>query len=236
MEEESRTMPLPVLRYALAATCALALVGLVGCSTERPLHTVKADGEFAYKNGQYEKAKVDLGEYVRRRPEAVDVRYELARAYLASNEPMPAIEHLNVALDVEPLNDNFLDAQAEAMFKAGQREALASLLSRSAAERGRVTDYLRLGSYSAKMGNADEAQQAYVTAAKLDNGRTVGPQRALADFYGSVKDRSRQVTHLRMAYAIDPNNEETNKEIRRLGEVPGPSFAIVPDSLTPGER
>jgi tetratricopeptide (TPR) repeat protein len=201
---------------------------LAGCSSERPMHVLRADGEFAYEHGHYDQAKADLGEYVRRRPEAIDVRYELAKVYTASGQPKEAIEQLNVALDVEPLNDNFLDAQAEAMFKAGQRDALTSLLSRNAAERGRVTDYLRLGAYSARMGNADEAQQALLTAAKLDAGRSVVPQRALADFYGSLGDRSKQLSHLRLAYSIEPTNEDTIKEIRRLGEIPGPGFATVP--------
>jgi tetratricopeptide (TPR) repeat protein len=226
MEEESRTMSRRVLRSALVIG---ALAILAGCSSERPMHVLKADGEFAYEHGHYDQAKADLGEYVRRRPEAIDVRFELAKAYLASNQPKEAIEQLNVALDVEPLNDSFLDTQAEAMFKAGQRDALTSLLARNAAERGRVTDYLRLGAYSARMGNADEAQQALVTAVKLDGGRSVVPQRALADFYGSLGDRTKQLTHLRNAYAIEPTNEDTLKEIRRLGEVPGPSFASGPD-------
>jgi len=223
-------MPRPALRIALFALAALSISGLVGCSNERPLHTVKADGEWAFEHGDYDKAKNDFSEYVRRRPEAVEVRYQLAKAHLSSNEPKHAIEQLNIALDVEPLNDSFLDSQAEAMFKAGDRDALSTLLARNAAERGRVSDYLRQGVYSARMGNADEAQQAFQTAAKLDNGRSVTPQRALADFYGSVGDRKMQLKHLRMAYSIDPNNETTNKEIRRMGEVPGPSFALTPEN------
>jgi tetratricopeptide (TPR) repeat protein len=223
-------MPRPALRLALFAFAVLFICGLVGCSNERPLHTVKADGEWAYEHGNYDKAKADFGEYIRRRPEAVDVRYQLAKAHLASNEPKHAIEELNIALDVEPLNDSFLDTQAEAMFKAGDRDALSTLLARNAAERGRVNDYLRQGIYAARMGNADEAQQAFMTAAKLDNGRSVVPQRTLADFYGSVGDRKMQLKHLRMAYTIDPNNDATNKEIRRLGEIPGPAFALTPEN------
>jgi tetratricopeptide (TPR) repeat protein len=225
-----------LLRGALLMVGALFLCNLVACSSERPLHAVKADGEWAYQHGQFDKAQDDFSEYVRRRPEDIDVRYQLAKAYLGSNEPKPAIEQLNIALDVQPLNDTFLDAQAEAMYKAGERDALTALLSRNAAERGRVSDYLRLGAYSARMGNADEAQQALFTAAKLDGGKSVVPQRALADFYGSVGDRSKQIKHLRMAYAIEPANEETLKEIRRLGEVPGPSFALAPDTIAPSTR
>ena len=32
-----------------------------------------------------------------------------------------------------------------------------------------------------------------------------------------------------VAYAIEPLNPETQKEIRRIGEIPGPSFALTPE-------
>ncbi len=115
------------------------------------------------------------------------------------------------------------------MFKAGDREALMALLSRNSSERGRVSDYSRQGQFAAKVGNVDEAQQAFQTAAKLDGGQSVAPHRQLADFYGSLGDRAKQVQHLRMAYAIEPGNPETLKEIRRIGEIPGPSFALTPE-------
>ena len=53
-------MSLRVLRCALIAVGTLVVSGLVGCSTQRPLEVVKADGEFAYEHGQYDKAMVYL--------------------------------------------------------------------------------------------------------------------------------------------------------------------------------
>jgi tetratricopeptide (TPR) repeat protein len=206
-------------------------MGLAGCNSQRPLHTVKADAEFAAQRGDYEKAQADFGEYIRRRPEAAEMRYELAKVQIAAGQPKPAIEELNIALDIEPLNDSYLDAQAQAMFNAGERDGLISLLSRNASERGRVSDFLRLGTYSAKIGNVDEAKQAFATAAKLDGGLHVTPQRTMADFYGSLGDRTNQIKHLRMAYFIEPANPDTLKEIRRVGEIPGPTFALRPDDL-----
>jgi len=208
----------------------LAVIALsVGCTKQRPLHVLKADAEFAAGQGQYDKAKADYSEYIRRRPEATEIRYQLAKVQVANGEPRQAIEQLNIALDVEPMNDTYLDAQAHAMFEAKEFEALTTLLSRNASERGRVEDYLRLGTYAAKMGNADEAQQALLTAAKLDQGKSLRPQKALADFYGAIGDRDRQVRRLRMAYFLEPASPDLLTEIRRLGEVPGPSFAVVPE-------
>jgi tetratricopeptide (TPR) repeat protein len=215
---------------------ALALVSLAGCTSQRPLAIVKENAEFAAQHGRMDIAKRDYEEYIRRKPEDMDVRYEYAKALIAAGEPKPAIEQLNTCLDVFPLNDNYLDALAQAMYAAGEYDALTVLLARYTSERGRVSDYLRQGAYLSKIGNADEAQQAFKTAAKLDGGKTVAPQRALADFYGSLGDRPKQVRHLRMAYYIDPENPETIQEIRRIGEIPGPSFALAPDEWTPVSR
>src|SRR6185295_3671578 len=110
--EESWTMSSRALR--LGSLFILAI--LAGCTNQRPLHILRADAEFAAEHGHFDKAKADFGEYIRRRPEASDVRYELAQTQIASGEAKAAIEELNIALDVEPLNDKYLDAQAQAMF------------------------------------------------------------------------------------------------------------------------
>ena len=146
------------------------------------------------------------------------------------NTAVAAGTEITKYLEMLPGNSPLRQAYERVLTSDSQHEkdALTALLSRNASERGRVSDYIRLGTYSAKMGNADEAQQALLTAAKIDGGKNIWPQRALADFYGSVGDIERQVKRLRMAYAIDPNNRETLDEIRRIGEIPGPTFALTP--------
>lgn len=198
----------------------------------RPLHVILSDADDAYRRGDYAAAKTDYATYVERRPEEVDVRYRLGQALVANGEPRPAVEQLNICTDVAPLNDKYLDAQAEAMYLAKEFEALQMLLARAASERGRVLDYVRQGTYAVRMGNLDEAQQAYLTASKLDQGRSWRVQRGLADFYGSVGDRARQVRRLRMAFFLNPDNPNLLAEIRRLGEVPGPTFGLVPEEMT----
>lgn len=218
-------------KTTLCLSIAMLLAAVGGCTNQRPLHIVKENAEFASQHARYDVAKLDYEEYIRRKPDDVEVRYQYARALIDGGEPKPAIQELNTCLDVYPLNDTYLDALSEAMYKAGERESLTALLARNASERGRVSDFLRQGIYAAKIGNVDEAQQALKTAAKLDAGKTVSPQRALADFYGSLGDRNKQVRHLRMAYFIEPANPDTLKEVRRVGEIPGPSFGLAPDDV-----
>lgn len=214
---------------AWAGVVMVGLGGLGGCQTQRPLFAIMKEGKFALDHQNYQQARDDFAEYVDRRPDAVDARYLYGRALIETNQPREAIEQLNIAVDVAPLNDDYLDAQAEAMYRANEREALTVLLARAASERGRVSDYLRLGRYAQRLGSLDEAQQAFLTAAKLDLGRTASVQRNLADFYGSVGDKEKQVRRLRMAYYLTPQDDELVKEIRRVGEIPGPSFAMQPE-------
>jgi tetratricopeptide (TPR) repeat protein len=220
------------LPRAIACSILLATIALSGgCGAQRPHHIVKRDGDAAYKSGDYAKAQADYGEYVTRKPEAHQLRYDLARAYVADGRARSAIEELTIALDVSPLNDDYLDLQAKAMFEADERDALTTLLRRNASERGRVSDFIRLGEYSAKLGNADEAKEALLTAAKIDGGKTVKPQTALADFYGSVGDRKTQTRRLRMAYFIDPSNESVVQQLIAMGEQPAPGFGLRPEEF-----
>lgn len=210
--------------YALAAALGL----LAGCSGQRPLHMVKADAQRHAQYARYEQAQADYEYYLERRPDAVEVRAELARVYLALNQPGKAMQQMQIATDVMPLNDEFLDLQAEAIYQAGDRDALISTLSRLASERQRPIDYLRLGTYQARLGNADEAEHALLLAARMDGGRSLRYQKALADFYGELGDSQRQLGRLRNCLYLAPEDAVLHAEIRGLGEVPGPAFARPP--------
>jgi tetratricopeptide (TPR) repeat protein len=183
-------------------------------------------------HGKFDAAVKDYAEYVNRRPEEHQFRYEYGKALLAAGQANEAEKQLKIASDVQPMNDEYLDARAEAMFAAGEREELTSMLARNAAERGRVADYTRMGKYAAKMGHPDEAKEALLTAAKLDHGRSFGVQKDLADFYGSVGDKTNEVKRLRMAFFLNPADEQVAGRLRKLGEVPGPSAGLRPTELT----
>lgn len=220
-----------VAATVLTAGVLLGLAGGVsGCSKQRPLHIVRQQAQFATEQRNWPKAIADYEEYLRRRPEMVEVRYDLARAYLDSGDPGKAIEHFRIVLDVYPLNDDYLDGLADAMLAANRRDDLTALLSRYASERGRPIDFLRQGEFALKLGNVDEASQAIRTSAKLFNNTSARPFLSLSKLYNELGDRERQVRYLRMAYAIQPANKETLELIRAAGEIPGPTFAMTPDT------
>jgi tetratricopeptide (TPR) repeat protein len=208
-----------------------ASLGLTGCGGVRPLHVVKKDADHAYTIRQWEKATADYSEYIERAPDNNEVRMLLGESQLASGNARQAIETLKIALDVDPLNDRIADNTAEALYQAGEREGLTAFVQRIASERGRVKDYLRIAKYMEQIGHPDEAQTALVAAAKIDQGKSLDVQWALARFYNSRGDTQRHIERLRMAYFLAPENKEVLQAIRDAGEIPGPSFALFPREM-----
>lgn len=204
---------------------------LLGCSSQRPLHIVQQSGQRNYDKGDYVAAAADFKEYTDRRPAFLPARYSLGQSYMELGEYSLAREQFALCLGVDGGNEAYADALAEALLAANEREALMAHLHRVCGERGRVNDYLRLGRYAMKIGNVDEAQTALATAARIDGGRSVAPQLALAEMHRSLGDRQGELRRLAMALYLDPGNLKIQERIRELGEVPGPTFAAVPAEL-----
>lgn len=213
----------------LVLGACLAAIGLAGCAEERPLHVVREDAQWAMEHGKYNVAIADYNEFLKRKPGEVDVRYELGKAYLAAGECKSAMEQLTTCVDVRPDNDEYAAALAASYFACNETDRLTLFLRRITSERGTPADYILLGTYAQKMGHPDEAIQALKTAAKIDEGRSLAPQLALADFYGSVGDRTNQARRLRMALSVSPGNQKIMDQLRALGEVIGPTLPIKPD-------
>lgn len=217
-----------------AAVGVVVLVGaLGGCADQRPVWKIRADADLAYEAKKYEAALADYQSYVDIKPNDPSGQHALGRTYLALNQPKPAREHLQIAYDVVPGNDEYIESYAQALYESKEPESLMTFLTRVSAERGNVGDFLRLGRYAGKIGHADEALQALTTAARLDQGKSLDPQLALADFYRSVNDRPNQIKRLRNCLYLAPGDEGVIQRIREVGEIPGPSFMARPEEMPP---
>lgn len=213
----------------LAIAAATLAPGLVGCSSsQRNIWTVRQSAEHAYEYGRYEQSEADWAEYVQRRPQDVEGRYGYGLALLANGKPALAREQLVIANDMRPEHEPTIEALASAIRATGSTDDLFRFLRRMIEERGVAADYDRLGRYLASVGNPDEAETAFLTAAQLDGGKTLAPQLALANFYQSIGDAQNEKLRLRMALALDPQNQGVQARLRELGEVPGPSLALTP--------
>lgn len=221
------TLCRPSVMFVLVSGLSASV--LVGCGGVRPLHVIHDHALQEFKAGNYSVAAADYEEFLERKPDEVKVRYELGRTYLAMNEPVKARQQLAVAYDIDPSDEGVINARAEAHFKAKEYTQLSEFLRRISSERGAVRDFIRLGDYAGKMGNADEAALALKNAAVLDEGRTVEPQIALADFYKVHNDRTNQIRRLRMALFVEPKNKAVMSRLLEMGEIPGPSLALRPE-------
>jgi predicted Zn-dependent protease len=206
----------------------LVVAVLFGCNTPRPLPTVQEQGDRAFRDGNYAMAREEYKEYSTRKPGEAAVELQLARTYLELGDPQEALFHAQQAYDLRPGDDEYIETYAQALLAAGRTDQVHRFLRNMAQDRGRVGDYIRLGRFAAKMGDADGAEHALTTAAVMDRGRTAEPQLALADFYRSIGDGEHEKERLRMALYVDPQNADVMQRLRAMGEIPGPSLALRP--------
>jgi predicted Zn-dependent protease len=206
----------------------LAMTILAGCNTPRALPRVKEQGDRAYRQGQYDQARKEYEEYVSRKPGEAEVELQLARTLLELDQAHEALGHAQQAFDLRPGEEPYIETYAEALLASEKSDQLYRFLRGLAQDRGQVADYVRLGRFTARMGDADGAEHALNRAAELDRGQTTAPQIALADFYKSIGDKEHEKQRLRMALYLDPTNQEVMARLRALGEIPGPSLALKP--------
>ena len=178
---------------------------LGGCEAGPSLRAMRTQGDRALEQRNYAEAVDWYEQYVQRRPIEPEVRYRLGTAYLGLKKPVKAREEFLQGLE----NDD-------------------DVLRRHARNTRQPKDYILFGKFASIVGDPDTAEVAFSEAALLDQGRSVEPQLALADFYGSLGDTGREIERLRMVLFIDVTNEAANARLRELGEVPGPSIVIPP--------
>ncbi len=210
------------------------VVGAWGCSHERPLHVIRSNAEHSARYGQYDVAATDYELFLNRKPDDHTARYEYGKVLMSLNRPGDAASQFATAVDVDRFNEDYMEAYAQSLYEANQREKLVEVLRRRVAERGQVSDYGRLGRFSAKLGHADEAEEALTTAARLDGGQSLGPQLDLARFYGSINDRVKQRRRLQACYYLAPKRQEVLDAIREAGDIAGPTYAAVPQEYAGG--
>jgi len=212
----------------IALAALLVALPAAGCASQRTLPKVRLDGEKALERQNFEQAYDDYAEAADRDPGDYRHRMGLGNALMGMDRYSEAREQYELAYSLRPDREDILVLLADSMLAAGDTGDLYNLLHSRAEARQTGEAWLLLGRYMWRAGDIDVAERALLTAARLDNGRSVEVQLALADFYESVGDESRTLERLRMALYLDPRNEDLMERIRDYGEVPGPSFALQP--------
>lgn len=214
-------------RTALVLPVLLLGLAQAGCGA-RPIESVRTSANFQFQQQQYNQAAVEYTEIVDRAPGDWQAQYRLGQCELELGKPDRARTALEIAHARRPANEDVVDALAEAMYRQGDEQPLFDLLTRRAETEQTVRAWLRLGRYSAELGDADTALTAFETAIELDAGRTVEPYVQTAVFSQQIGDLDTALRRLRQAYKIDPENPVVDRQLRDLGEVPGPTLALPP--------
>lgn len=213
---------------ALIGVASAGVLVAGGCANERPLNVVKMSGDRAMDRGNHEDALQNYSEWVSRDPANARARLSYARALRAVGRQAHAREQLWVAYSLDLNNQEIFDELTSTLMASGDHEQLVELLRQRTIDRGQFEDYQRLSRYLLRLGDPDEAERALLVGARVDGGRNIEPQLALADFYSTIGDRPNELLRLRMAHHLDPQNQVIARRIRSLGEIPGPTFTLVP--------
>ncbi len=211
---------------ALLPVLAVALVQ-IGCGV-RPIESVRVTADFQFDHQQYPLAAAEYAKIVDRVPGDWQAQYRLGLCELELGHADQARTALEIAYTNRPDNTEVVDALAEAMFRQHDETALFGLLTQRTRTQQTVYAWMRLGRYAAELGDADTALQGFETAIEIDAGRTVEPYVQTALFSRQIGDLDAALRRLRQAYRIDPEDPRVDKQLRELGEVPGPTLGLPP--------
>ncbi len=206
---------------------ALCAPVLTGCQQPNSVpHNERGDQALLSENwaraaSEYEKA-------LAARPDQPKARHGLARAYIGLGRPLEAAEQAKIAYAQRPEEPEYADTVAEALLKADRKDELFRFLRQNASERGRVDDWVRLGTFARAAGDADSAMTALITAARVDRGRTAAPQLGLYELYASLGQRDKAMQRLRNAYYAEPTNSRVRTALAAEGIQPEASFGQIP--------
>lgn len=227
-------MPCDLCRLPLLGALA-SLTLLVGCAAQRPAYLVEADGDRHAERAEYTQAISAYNEVIDRQPENWQTREKLAVQLLEAGEARKARTEMEIVYAVAPNRDGVLELLVRTMVESGDDEAATRLLRDRASGSTSVTDWIALGDAWATIGDLDEAEAAYLTAARIDAGATPTPQIALAEFYAELGDREKAIRRYRMALWNQEVNAKVYSALRDLGVTPGPSLKLAPAELGQGQ-
>ncbi len=199
----------------------------VGCGA-RPIESVRARADFQFDHEQYPAAATEYAEIVDRNPGDWQAQYRLGLCELELGNAHQARMALEIAFANRPDNREVVDALAEVMYRQPDEKALFELLINRAQTRQTVYAWMRLARYAAESGDADTALTGFETAIELDAGKSVEPYVQTAVFSRQIGDLDAALRRLRQAYTIDPEDPRVDKQLRELGEVPGPTLGLPP--------
>ena len=226
--------PRPVRRIPVLAGAALALA-IAGCGPEVFTYAkdARAAGMDHYSQGNYVDAAADFADATRQDPRDYQSYYYLGASYQATGSYQQAIGAYRSCLGTAPmtlagkqdvaLHYRAMDSLAQCIAKSGAGSDEETSLENQAKTNPTVDDTWMLAKIYRYSGQGDEAVEAYTKAVLLDPARfDVAKEAGL--YEEGLKQNDRAAQTLKKAYADNPNDDEVNSALQRLGVVLGPSL------------
>jgi len=213
---------------------ALSVNMLAGCTPVNKvrrtlsLNTLHIQAGIAESEGDDQAAYELWSEYVDRRPHSNMVEYRLGMVETRLGLYNQAAGHLRIAYDLKPGNLVYLEALCNALIKAERTDSMMKLLRETIDEGETGTGYLRLAHFAKEAGQMDEAQEALILAIAQDQGDSIAPYVAMADFASVIGNTESEIEHLRFALWFDVSDPEILSRLESLGMISGPSLAVDP--------
>ncbi|MFA7237907.1 MAG: hypothetical protein WC058_13670 [Phycisphaeraceae bacterium] len=205
---------------------------MAGCQSAAVL---RQQGMDAYRAKDYATSKAKFGQVADANPADWKAQWYLGKVALAEGDANTARMHLEQAYTLrghgrawESETADILDDLTAAILAQGDRARCVSVCDEAIRNFGKARDYMRKGDVLVKLGDADAAVTAYLQAAKIAGATDATPYRKLADMYEQAGVKQQALDMLRVASWIEPRNPEIQEQIRRLGDVPGPTFMRPP--------
>ncbi|HWB18982.1 MAG TPA: tetratricopeptide repeat protein [Phycisphaerales bacterium] len=211
----------------LLVACSLTLA-LSGCQTSRPTDAIRDHGDFLFDHGQYAEAADEYTEIVHRYPGDWQAQHRLGVCLMHTNQLPQARSALETAYSARRNDSQVASDLAEVMYRQGDTNRLFALLRERAEATHSTRAYEQLADYAMQAGDPDSAKSALETAIEVDNGKSVDPYLAAADFEQKLGNLDQATRRLRQAYGINPKDPRVNDRLRQMGEVPGPTLALPP--------
>ncbi len=196
-----------IVRFGGIATFVFLLSA---CSWFADPDELLAKAEQAYADADYREARVRLQALLKQAPERAEAHYLLAKTYLATGEPAPALKELDTAEQLGFSREKLQIIHARALFAAGKPDAVIkrfpSAKELEAAGKGQAL--LLLGDAQARLRQWPSATRTYRAAAKVDE---VALEAWLALGRMSLERSDTEAVHhyLRNAAEIAPENRKT---------------------------
>lgn len=210
---------------ALGAVGLMAVCTIVsGCSNKVPAESLAKRAHFNYWAGNWSLAQEQYAQLVDRIPDNWKYQFHLGSSALQNNDLDIARSSLSIAETLEPQNDEIASELAETMYRQDDRDALFTFLVDRAESTQNSDDWLMLARYSLDLDDPDMARLAVQEALVLDVSDSAEPYIVAAQLSERVGDIDSALKSLKIAWTLEPDNEQVGTMIRNLGEVPGPTM------------